>query len=175
MASLPHHIQIAAAVIRQRDRILLVEQQGRADPLPTWSLPGGVVEPGELPTEAMVREIEEETGLNVLNPGRLLYVRSGVDPSSGCSSTVYVFEIQHWQGELRDADPDEKVLRACFLPPEEALEKLEQLPWPMMREPIVAHLRGEVSPGALWLYHYQPGGSAQLVDVVGRDAHRPDG
>jgi ADP-ribose pyrophosphatase YjhB (NUDIX family) len=31
-----------------------------------WNLPGGRVESGELPTEAVVREVKEETGLDVV-------------------------------------------------------------------------------------------------------------
>jgi len=68
----PRHIQVGAALIRRGPHILLVQQQGPNDPAPTWALPGGVVEAGELPTEAMIREVAEETGLEVLDPGRLL-------------------------------------------------------------------------------------------------------
>src|ERR1700676_4681336 len=38
-----------------------------------WSLPGGKLEEGETLAEALVREMKEETGLDV-EPGRLLYV-----------------------------------------------------------------------------------------------------
>ncbi len=164
----PQHIQTAAALIRRGEDILLVEQQGSDFPIPTWSLPGGKVEPGELPTEAMVREVKEETGIEVVDCGPLLYVKAGVDPTGERSSTTYVFEVQKWRGALCRAAPDDPVLRACFLPLSEATEKLEQLPWLMMREPILAHLRGELLPGALWLYHYSADGSARLVHVVGR-------
>jgi len=44
---------------------LLVQQQAPHDPAATWSLPGGVAEHGELLTEAHVREVFEETGLEV--------------------------------------------------------------------------------------------------------------
>lgn len=39
----------------------------------SWSLPGGKVEPGETLAGALVREMREETGLDV-EVGRLLYV-----------------------------------------------------------------------------------------------------
>jgi ADP-ribose pyrophosphatase YjhB (NUDIX family) len=39
----------------------------------SWSLPGGKLEDGETLAAALVREMKEETGLDV-EPGRLLYV-----------------------------------------------------------------------------------------------------
>lgn len=58
-------------VVVEDDTILLLDQDtgtGRS-----WSLPGGKVELGETLAEALVREMREETGIEV-EPGRLLYV-----------------------------------------------------------------------------------------------------
>lgn len=52
----------AGAVVVVDDRLLLI-RRGRGVAIGRWSLPGGMVEPGELIAEAVVRELAEETGL----------------------------------------------------------------------------------------------------------------
>lgn len=60
------------AIIIEENRVLLVK---RAHPplQAQWSIPGGVLEVGELVREAAIREAREETGL-VVEPGDLLGV-----------------------------------------------------------------------------------------------------
>jgi ADP-ribose pyrophosphatase YjhB (NUDIX family) len=60
------------AIIIDGDRVLLVK---RAHPpiQGQWSIPGGVLEVGEMVREAAVREAGEETGL-IVEPGELLGV-----------------------------------------------------------------------------------------------------
>jgi len=60
------------AIVIEDDRVVLVK---RAHPplKAKWSIPGGVLEVGELVREAAVREAREETGLTV-EPGELLGV-----------------------------------------------------------------------------------------------------
>jgi 8-oxo-dGTP diphosphatase len=57
------------AMIFQDNRILLVKR-GRPPAFGQWSLPGGVVNLGELLEDAVIREVWEETGLSV-KPVRL--------------------------------------------------------------------------------------------------------
>jgi 8-oxo-dGTP diphosphatase len=52
------------AVILDGDRVLLA-RRGHAPSLGKWSIPGGVVDLGERIEDALVREIEEESGLHV--------------------------------------------------------------------------------------------------------------
>ena len=51
-------------MILQGDKVVLVER-GREPLKGRWSLPGGVVEAGELVEDALRREVKEETGLEV--------------------------------------------------------------------------------------------------------------
>jgi 8-oxo-dGTP pyrophosphatase MutT (NUDIX family) len=60
-----------AAVIFEEGRVLLQ----RRDDTGRWGLPGGGVEPGESVRQALIREVREETGLEV-EPLRLIGVYS---------------------------------------------------------------------------------------------------
>ena len=60
------------AIIIENERVALIKR-GQAPLLGEWSIPGGVLEVGELLREAAVREAREETGLTV-ETGELLGV-----------------------------------------------------------------------------------------------------
>ena len=58
-------VEVVAAVIRRDDRIFAT-QRGYGDFKDWWEFPGGKIEPGECPREALVREIREELDAEVL-------------------------------------------------------------------------------------------------------------
>lgn len=54
---------VVAAVIERNDRRLLIAQRRRGDTSPLkWEFPGGKVEEGETPEDALARELKEELG-----------------------------------------------------------------------------------------------------------------
>ncbi|HMD44996.1 MAG TPA: NUDIX domain-containing protein [Acidimicrobiales bacterium] len=85
------------------NRVLLTRASTRTGIGGRWFLPGGGVEFGEAPVEALVREVTEETGLEV-DVGRLLGVLSDVvvlADGTGLHSVRLVYALDAWRGTLR--------------------------------------------------------------------------
>ncbi|MBQ6511733.1 NUDIX domain-containing protein [Methanobrevibacter sp.] len=63
---MPYGLTVRGIIKNENDEILIVKRhpKSRTDP-EMWELPGGKVEKGEFFTDALVREIKEETNLNV--------------------------------------------------------------------------------------------------------------
>ena len=66
-------VEVVAAVIKKEDAIFAT-QRGYGDFAGGWELPGGKVEPGETPEQAIVREIQEELETTVAVDGFLTTV-----------------------------------------------------------------------------------------------------
>lgn len=92
--------QVAAAAI-QRDGLVLVAQRKTGVYAGKWEFPGGKVEPGELPPDALVREIEEELGV-VIEVGELIAeVKFSVDADQ---YVLLAYLAEHLVGEYRPVD-----------------------------------------------------------------------
>lgn len=57
-------IDVVAAIIR-RDGRIFTTQRGYGDWKDWWEFPGGKIEPGESPEQALVREIREELSVDI--------------------------------------------------------------------------------------------------------------
>jgi len=115
----------AAACIRDEEgRILLLR---RIDGDNLWGFPGGAMELGERAAEAVVREVHEETGLEV-EPMALIGVYSGPEyafdyPNGDQVQPVTIFfECRVVGGKLR---PDmREIIGACYFGPEDELPSM---------------------------------------------------
>jgi 8-oxo-dGTP diphosphatase len=108
----PFQLQRVAAyalVVREGaggEEVLLTRNSGRGPHPGDWTLPGGGIDHGEEPREAVIREVREETGL-VCVPGAVLDVASthfeGTAPS-GRREDFHALQIV-FVGEVSDGEP----------------------------------------------------------------------
>jgi 8-oxo-dGTP diphosphatase len=67
-------IQVVAAIIERQGRILIGQRQAEQSHPLKWEFPGGKVEPGETPQQALTRELEEELAIrNARGPEIMRY------------------------------------------------------------------------------------------------------
>jgi len=106
-------VDVAAAVIRRGGLVLLARRAPGRAMAGLWEFPGGRVEPGETPAQALVRELREEMNVEA-SVGRQLH-------SETCSTDRGVFrilflEVHGIEGEpaLNDHDALEWVTPAAM-------------------------------------------------------------
>lgn len=61
----PHPVIVSAAVLIEDGRVLLSQRKKGTHLAGAWEFPGGKVEAGEDPRDALVRELHEEIGVDV--------------------------------------------------------------------------------------------------------------
>ena len=90
----------SAFVVDDSGRLLLVRRA--IEPfLGCWDTPGGFVEEGEHPLDALRRELREETGLEV-EPGRFVGIwMDDYGPSADAQSTLNLY----WEASVVSGDP----------------------------------------------------------------------
>ncbi|MCC7122757.1 MAG: Nudix family hydrolase [Gammaproteobacteria bacterium] len=90
-------LQVVAAVIRRDDgRILISRRPAHVDQGDLWEFPGGKRDADEAPVQALVRELHEELGIDVLRAIPLLRV-----PHDYATRRVLldVFVVDRWHGD----------------------------------------------------------------------------
>ncbi len=92
--------EVAAAVIERPDGSFLLGQRAPDTFYPGyWEFPGGKVETGETPRDALIRELREELEIEVLRATSWI-VREHVYEHAHVR--LYFFRVPAWRGELRD-------------------------------------------------------------------------
>jgi 8-oxo-dGTP pyrophosphatase MutT (NUDIX family) len=110
--------RIVTALLWDGNRILLCHRSPRRRWYPdVWDLPGGHVEPGELPGAALARELREELGIDIAAPSG-----SPVQEVRADTFDMQIWLIEAWMGSPINVAPDEHDAVAWFT--EDALGEL---------------------------------------------------
>ena len=112
----------AAGVICFRGRDVLLIRRGTAPRLGEWSLPGGKIQWGEGAAVAVLRELEEETGVHAKLLGLVDVVDSLFEDAQGGFERHYV--LIDYAAVWRSGEPvaGDDAAEAGFWPMEQALE-----------------------------------------------------
>jgi mutator protein MutT len=97
--------RVVAAVLRSGDRVLLCHRCPARRWYPdVWDFPGGHVEDGERPEQALRRELIEELGVDIgtVEDDPVLHVS---DTGTGLDLTIWV--VAEWHGRVENRQPDE--------------------------------------------------------------------
>ena len=90
---------VAALTVRGDDILCCQRTEDQALPL-KWEFPGGKIEPGETPQQALRRELEEELGIDAEIGPQLAAVEHTY--LNGNSVDLQFFKVAHYRGELQN-------------------------------------------------------------------------
>jgi len=97
VGTLCYTFDAASVLLLKRNR---PPQQGK------WSPPGGKLELGEAPEECVIREMQEETGLQIAQPV-LRAIVTVFDQHWPIHWLLFIFRADHFTGDLRQSDEGE--------------------------------------------------------------------
>lgn len=124
-------VKVAAAII-QKDNQIFATQRGYGDFKDGWEFPGGKIEPGETPEEAVVREIKEELDTKI-TIRKLVHVVEYDYPEFHLTMYCYLCEVVSGQLVLKEHEAakwlTKDTLRSVkWLPADvDLIEKLKEL------------------------------------------------
>jgi 8-oxo-dGTP diphosphatase len=94
-------IVVVGAALLDGGRLLAARRSAPPDLAGRWELPGGKVEAGERPEDALVRELREELGIDAEPVARV--------PGEWPLRTPYVLQV--WTARLRPGSPEPRPLQ----------------------------------------------------------------
>ena len=130
---------VSAVALIDRDGRVLMAQRPKGKPMAgLWEFPGGKIEPGETPETALIRELDEELGINTaascLAP--LSFASHSYGPSDNRPAfhlLMMLYVCRRWQGRPR---PIEGGALKWLRP-----QQLRDYPMPEADIPLIAALQ----------------------------------
>lgn len=119
------------AVVFRGDDVLLIKR-GKAPFKGEWSIPGGGLEFGERVTDAVIREVREETNIEIKLLGLLdVFDAIAPDDQRQLSHLVLIDYVAEWVAE--EPCPGDDAVEAEFVSVETAIARLS---WDVTRQAI---------------------------------------
>jgi 8-oxo-dGTP diphosphatase len=132
VSTVPTVLVVAVALIDPDGRVLIAKRPEGKQLAGMWEFPGGKVEPGERPEQALIRELKEELGIDV-NEACLAPFVFASHAYESFHLLMPLYLCRRWSGVVT---ANEHAGLAWVKP-----NKLSDYPMPPADEPLVAWLR----------------------------------
>ena len=93
-------------IINDQGEVLL-QHKGRGFGVGKWNGPGGKVEPGETSEQAVIREIKEETGLDIIKPEKMAELEYYYDGHEDWNNLTHAYLAKNFSGRMQASDEGE--------------------------------------------------------------------
>jgi len=122
---------VAVALVDVDDRVLIAQRPEGKAMAGLWEFPGGKIEPGERPEDALIRELSEELGIEVKAPclAPLTFASHAYDDFH---MLMPLYVCRKWQGFV--GAKEGQALK--WVPP----KALRDYPMPPADAPLIPHL-----------------------------------
>ena len=91
---------VAAALIVRGGEVLICQRRADQPMALQWEFPGGKIEPGESPEQALVRELHEELGIDAKIGPHVTHVRHNY--RHGGAVDLQFFAVREFSGDLEN-------------------------------------------------------------------------
>ncbi len=105
MVPAPPLFVVAAALINLDGKVLVQKRRSSKTMAGLWEFPGGKVEPGEAPADALARELREELGIST-SPATLSPVGFASEPSGEGQLILLLYSCFDWKGVPKALDAE---------------------------------------------------------------------
>ena len=125
---------IVIGIVNYKDQLLMIKRAKKEGNL-VWAFPGGKVEKGETKEEACIREVYEETGINV---SIIKLFGERIHPETGAIITYFLCEQKNGQLMIQN---EKEILEVSYMTKQEFYNKVKTDVYKPVKKYINNHIK----------------------------------
>jgi len=92
---------VVGIIINTDEKILIAKRASHQHQGDKWEFPGGKIEEGETPQQALRRELKEELGISIQSARQIKEIKHNYTDKT---VLLDVYEVRDWQGEVHGCE-----------------------------------------------------------------------
>jgi 8-oxo-dGTP diphosphatase len=99
-----NEVSVSVGLVLQSNKVLVAKRHHHQHQGGLWEFPGGKIEIGEAPIDALKRELKEEVNINIHSAQQVLNIKHDY---SDKSVELIIFQVTEFSGEVRHCEGQE--------------------------------------------------------------------